>query len=108
MSIGFNFRILAYINRLTNFYRLPAFDIAAILLLLRNKFSVCLQVSEIVQQLRAKLFVTIQKNINQLVAAAVKLWKQEYKNEITTLKVEVTDIKVSQAFISKKHDDLEY
>ena len=42
------------------------------------------------------------KNIKQLVAEAVKLWKQEYKNEITALKVEITDIKASQAFISKK------
>ena len=46
------------------------------------------------------------KNIKQLVAEAVELWKQEYKNEITALKVEITDIKASQAFISKKYDDL--
>ena len=46
------------------------------------------------------------KNIKQLVAEAVELWKQEYKNEITALKVEITDIKASQAFINKKYDDL--
>ena len=44
------------------------------------------------------------KNIKQLVA--VELRKQEYKNKITALKVEITDIKASQAFISKKYDDL--
>ena len=46
------------------------------------------------------------KNIKELVAEAVELWKQEYNNEITALKVEITDIKASQAFISKKYDDL--
>ena len=47
------------------------------------------------------------KNIKQLVAEAVELWKQEYKNKITAIKVEITDIKAShQAFISKKYYDL--
>ena len=32
----------------------------------------------------------------------MELWKQEYENEITALKVEITDIKVSH----KKYDDL--
>ena len=48
------------------------------------------------------------KNIKQLVAEAVELWKQEYKNETTASKVEIRDIKASQAFISKKYDDHEY
>ena len=47
------------------------------------------------------------KNIKQLVAEAVELWKQEYKNKITAIKVEITDIKAShQAFSSKKYYDL--
>ena len=46
------------------------------------------------------------KNIKQLLAEAVELLKQEHKNEITALKVEIVDIKASQAFISKKYEDL--
>ena len=31
---------------------------------------------------------------------------QEYTNQITALKVEITDMKASQVFIIKKYDDL--
>ena len=100
--------ILAFINRLTNFYRLPAFDIAAILLLLRNKFQ-CFTMPSSKRDSTATKGQVIRddsKNIKQLVAEAVELWKQEYKNKITALKVEITDIKANQAFISKKYEDL--
>ena len=45
----------------------------------------------------------IQKILSSyVVAEAVELWKQEYKHEITALKVEIRDIEASQAFVSKK------
>ena len=108
MSIGFNLRILTYTNRLTNSYRLLAFDIAAISLLLRNEFY-CFSMPSSKRDstvTKGQVIRGDSKNIKQLVAEAVELWKQKYKNKITALKVEITDIKVSQAFISKKYDDL--
>ena len=73
---------------------------------LSSSASVCLQESEIGTATKSQVIYDDSKNIKQLVAEAVELWKQEYKNEITALKVEITDIKASQVFISKKYDNL--